>query len=271
VIRIVGHRGACGHAPENTLASIRRACEMGVDAVEFDVRLTSDGHAVLLHDATLDRTTSGAGPVAAYTLAQVRALDAGAWFGAAFAGERVPTLAEALGEGDQRPTTKDQRRGDGATGRWGDGATPGAGQTRWLVELKRGEEQPERFVEKVLAVIAATGTATGVRLISFDEELLAAARDQAPGIPRGIISGTDAEGLLAMGERLECVSVHAGRRILTPEPVAAAHATGLWVNAWTLNEREAIVSAAGLGVDEITTDLPDVALAVLGSAKQDTP
>ena len=93
---MIGHRGAAGAAPENTLASIRKAREFGATWIEFDVKLTKDGHAILFHDDCLERTTDGRGTVAATTLAQIRRLDAGGWFGPAFRGEPVPTLEQAL-------------------------------------------------------------------------------------------------------------------------------------------------------------------------------
>src|SRR5215218_3697295 len=89
---IVGHRGAMGYAPENTFAAYERAVALGADAVECDVHLSADGVPVVIHDHTLDRTTSGRGLVRDHTLAQLRALDAGAFFGPEFAGQRLPTL-----------------------------------------------------------------------------------------------------------------------------------------------------------------------------------
>ena len=94
--RVIGHRGAKGHAPENTLAGIEKAAALGCRWVEFDVKLTADGVVVLMHDDDLGRTTDGKGPVAGATLADLRALDAGRWFSADFTGERVPTLDEAM-------------------------------------------------------------------------------------------------------------------------------------------------------------------------------
>ena len=93
---VIGHRGAAGCAPENTLAGLRRAGALGCRWVEFDVRLTADGELVLLHDDRLDRTTDGRGKVRALPLSEIRRHDAGKWFDAGFAGERVPTLAEAI-------------------------------------------------------------------------------------------------------------------------------------------------------------------------------
>lgn len=95
-IIVVGHRGTVKFAPENTIAAFRKAIEWGADLIEIDVRETRDGHLVLMHDSTVNRTTNGAGKVAAMTLAEIKQLDAGSWFSSEFKGERVPTLREAL-------------------------------------------------------------------------------------------------------------------------------------------------------------------------------
>jgi glycerophosphoryl diester phosphodiesterase len=93
---VIGHRGASAHAPENTLAAFRRAVELGASAVEMDLRVTRDGKVVLLHDARVNRTTDGHGRIDQLSFGAVRKLDAGSWFDKEFAGERVPTLEEAL-------------------------------------------------------------------------------------------------------------------------------------------------------------------------------
>src|SRR4051794_34519268 len=94
--KVIGHRGAKAYAPENTLAGIRTAAQQGARWVEVDVKLTRDGVPILMHDDTVDRTTNGKGAAATLDFAELRRLDAGAWFGPAFAGERIPTLEEAL-------------------------------------------------------------------------------------------------------------------------------------------------------------------------------
>jgi glycerophosphoryl diester phosphodiesterase len=95
-VHIAFHRGANRYAPENTLASIKKAVEFGADYIEFDIRTTSDGHHVLMHDRTVSRTTNGTGAVSELRLEQIRRLDAGSWRGAKFANEKVPTVDEAL-------------------------------------------------------------------------------------------------------------------------------------------------------------------------------
>ena len=92
----IAHRGASGHAPENTLAAFRRAVSQGVSFIETDLHLTRDAHFVAIHDDTVDRTTGGHGLVNQLTLAEIRRLDAGSWFASEFIGERVPTLVEIL-------------------------------------------------------------------------------------------------------------------------------------------------------------------------------
>lgn len=95
-IEVIAHRGAPTEAPENTLVSFQRALEAGADWVEFDLRRTSEGRAIVFHDAALNRTTNGKGRVSRFSEEQLKKLDAGGWFGARFAGERIPTLDEAL-------------------------------------------------------------------------------------------------------------------------------------------------------------------------------
>ncbi|HUP57998.1 MAG TPA: glycerophosphodiester phosphodiesterase family protein [Bdellovibrionota bacterium] len=95
-ILVVGHRGTIVHAPENTIPAFQKAIELGADLLEMDVRETRDGELVIMHDATLDRTTDGTGAVASRTLAEIRAFDAGSWFGAEWRGTRVPTFREVL-------------------------------------------------------------------------------------------------------------------------------------------------------------------------------
>jgi glycerophosphoryl diester phosphodiesterase len=243
---IVGHRGATGLAPENTLPSIRRAVELGVEWVEVDVRLTADGHPVLLHDERLDRTTTGAGPVSEWTLERLGAVDirctaggAADAAGAVAPGVHVPTLAEALA----------------ALG-------PRAG---CLIELKRDDEHEAALVTAVVAVVQAAGLAARVRLISFQESLLAECLRQAPELPRGIIGGRDLDELFALARRLGCVAVHPSLRLVAEDTAARCVGAGLRLNAWTANDVDEIRRLAALRVEEITTDYPNLAREVLGT------
>ena len=97
---VIAHRGGSVVAPENTLEAFRRAIDSGADAIELDVRLTKDGHLAVIHDRRVDRTTSGTGVIGRLTLAEIKELDAGSWFGPDFKSARVPTLDEVVDEAD---------------------------------------------------------------------------------------------------------------------------------------------------------------------------
>src|SRR5207247_2483164 len=161
---IIAHRGDSAHYPENTLASFASALEVGAQIVEFDVQLTRDGTPVVIHDPTLDRTTTGTGPVREKTLAEARAVSAGypRRFGSAHAGERVPTLAEVL-----------------AFLR---------GRARMIVEIKTESvrDDPGESVETLtVAEVRKAGLVGEVAFLSFDRRALVRCREQAPEIPRG--------------------------------------------------------------------------------------
>ena len=165
--RLIGHRGAAAAAPENTLASLRKAKELGASWVEFDVKLTRDGVPVLMHDERLERTTSGRGEVAMTTLEALQNLDAGRWFAPAFRGERVPTLEAALALC----------------------AELGLGIN---VEIK---PCPGREVETARVAVATLrrlwpGDRPAPLISSFEPACLGVARDLAPEMPRGYLAGS---------------------------------------------------------------------------------
>ena len=161
---IIAHRGDSAHRPENTLAAFASALEAGVDLMECDVHLTRDGQVVVIHDPCLDRTTSGQGLVADLTISEIRAVSAGypQRFGRAYAGERVPTLAETLG----------LLRGRG----------------RIMVEIK-GESVTEAEADGIEArainEVRKAGMARDVAFLSFDRHALLRCRKMAPEMPRG--------------------------------------------------------------------------------------
>ncbi len=161
---VIGHRGACGHAPENTLASIREAAALGVRWVEFDTKLSRDGHVILFHDDKLKRTTGAPGAVADRDLAELQALDAGGWYSDAFKGEPVPTLRQAMA----------------VLAGLGLGAN---------VEIKASpgrEDETGRMVAGLLRDAWPAGLPVPL-ISSFDPVALAAARDVASDIPRALL------------------------------------------------------------------------------------
>jgi len=223
---IVGHRGAAGLAPENTLKGFALAMDLGVDAVECDVRLTRDGQVVLMHDATVDRTTNGSGAVAEMDLPRLRRLDAGD-------GESVPTLPDLL--------------------------AAVKGRCRLLCEIKAAEAA----VAAARAVLAA-GMAGEVTLISFHPDALAAVRQCDGGLATGVLIGEREFGGLDAALALPAEHVGLYHGLLSPEVVQGVREAGKEVGAWTMNTPEAMRAMIGLGVDVLTSDRPDILLDVAG-------
>ena len=155
---IVGHRGLAGLAPENTLASFREAVRIGADWLEFDVRFTSDGYPVIIHDGSLKRTSSGRGPVRARSLTDLRKLDAGSWFDNRFAGERIPTLEEVLKLGSR---------------------------VRLNVEIKARCAPARHAAQAVWSRIQEAGLEDRTLISSFDLNILRALRDLDPAVALG--------------------------------------------------------------------------------------
>lgn len=227
---IMGHRGAMGHAPENTMASFKKAVEMGVEAIELDVHLSKDGKLVVIHDETVDRTTNGKGEVADLTLAELQALDAGSWFAPEFAGERIPTLEEVL--------------------TWARDRVP------VVIEVKFNR-QIEAITMATVAEVDRLGMGDQVAVISFDHHVPLGVKQHRPDWitatlyvgrpvdPVGIASAAHANGLLPMWG------------LLTPDQVAKAHAAGLWVGVWAPGSEAEIKHSADMGADMIGTNYPD--------------
>ena len=238
--KIVGHRGAAASAPENTLVSIKRAFAEGARWVEFDAKLTGDGHAILMHDETLDRTTNGTGRVRDLSLDQIRQVDAGAWFDAAFAGERVPTLVAAL---DLL-------------------ASLGMG---FNLEIKPCPGRARETARVVLATVRKHWPDQALTPIisSFQVECLATAQEEEPDLPRGFITEKLAPDWLGVVTTLGCRTVHPGSRHLTKSQLEAVKAAGYGVLVWTVNDPARARTLMGWGADGLITDDPKALVAAL--------
>ncbi|CAJ0743672.1 Glycerophosphodiester phosphodiesterase, cytoplasmic [Ralstonia edaphis] len=232
--RAIAHRGAGKLAPENTLAAFRHGASFGYRMFEFDVKLAGDGASVLLHDATLDRTTNGAGRLDALTLAQIAQLDAGSWHSPAYAGEPVPTLAAIarylrannfLANIEIKPVP-------GAEWRTGAAVALDA-RTLWA-----GADVPPL-------------------LSSFSEDALAAAREAAPELPRALLLDKLPADWLDRLHALDCVALDANHRELTPEIIDEAHAAGFRVCCYTVNDLDRAQWLWGAGLDGLITDWVD--------------
>jgi glycerophosphoryl diester phosphodiesterase len=227
-VQVIAHRGASGTCPENTLPAFRRAVEVGAHMIELDVQLTADGHAVVIHDTTLRRTTTGRGAVRRRTLAEIAALDAGSWFSPRFAGARVPTLRAVLAEI----------------------AIP------INVELKAaGDDGLER---RVLEAVGEAGALRRVVFSSFDAESLRRLRALAPDADLGVLwSGRAYAKALALADGLGAKSVHLRKDSVVPAAVAAAHDAGLSVRVWTVNTAADLAFLTSAGIDGVFTDYPE--------------
>jgi glycerophosphoryl diester phosphodiesterase len=232
---VIAHRGASGTSPENTLAAFRRAVELGADMIELDAQLTRDGAVVVIHDYTLERTTSGGGAVHETTLADLRRLDAGAWFDTAFRGERVPTLAETLA------------------------AVPLA----FNVELK--PVGPGELEARALAVVEEAGALERTVFSSFAMDALERVRARSAVARLAVLWETErVDDAIAWARRVGARALHLRKDRVTPEALAAAAAAGLPVRAWTVNERGEMDRLVAAGVEGIFTDFPERFLHIAG-------
>jgi glycerophosphoryl diester phosphodiesterase len=229
--RLVAHRGGGLLAPENTLAAIRLGQSLGFRAAELDAKLTRDGVAILLHDATLDRTTSGTGQAGDRSWEELAALDAGAWYADAYRGERIARLDEAAS------------------------LLRSAG-TMANVEIKPvpGTERQTGLAVAARAAALWEGAPVPPLLSSFSVEALAAAREAAPHLPRGLIASAPTDADFDSLGMLEAVSLHASRRQLTPALVDRAHAAGCRLLVWTVNDPPEAERLLSWGVDGVITD-----------------
>ncbi|WP_406860252.1 glycerophosphodiester phosphodiesterase family protein [Streptomyces sp. HUAS MG47] len=252
---VIAHRGASAYAPENTLAAVDAARELGCAWVENDVRRTRDGELVVVHDETLARTTDveqrypGRAPwrVRDFTAAEIATLDAGSWFGERWAGERVPTLREYLDRLDAH------------------------GQ-RLLLEVKNPELYPGIEAD-ILRVLGREGwlerrhVRYGLVVQSFGAAALKAVRAQRPDVVTGFLGTPAVADLPAYAAFTD--QIHPSRTTVTADYVAAVHAlkgahgVPLRVSAWTVNDAADARRVAGLGVDGIITDRPDVIAAAV--------
>jgi len=216
---IMGHRGAAAVAPENTLLSVAKAIEIGVDAVEIDVRLTKDRELVVIHDASVDRTTNGRGAVNQYELRDIKTLDAGR-------GERIPTLQEVVDLVGGRVTL--------------------------VIELK--EEGTEK---KVVELIRKNHFEQQVYVISFWHRLVKNVKELAPRIKTGVLLvGCPVDACVATQASADAVVMRYS--FVNRDFVETAHKEGLQVLIWNIDDRNLLKPYVEIGVDGIASNDPQV-------------
>jgi len=229
------HRGASHDAPQNTLAAFRLALEMGADGVELDVQASKDGEAVVIHDFKVDATTDGRGAVKDKTLAELKELDAGSWFDARFAGQRIPTLEEVIVEVGH--------------------------QLLLNIELKVTGFGDEGLVIEVVRLIEDHNLVHRVIVSSFHPLALRWVNRLNPRICTGLLYYFDLPAHLLRALLLFLTdpnALHPAKYLVTQKYMDWAKERGYRVNAWTVDEPAEMERLIALGVDGIITNRPDV-------------
>jgi glycerophosphoryl diester phosphodiesterase len=256
----IAHRGGAEIAPENTIEGFREGLRVGAGVLELDVHTTADGHVVVIHDATVDRTTNSTGVVREMTLAEVKRLDAGYRFtrdsGATFpyrgAGIRIPTLEEVYDEFVDMPINVEIK-----------GERPGIEEALWRIIEVAGTEDRTLVVSESTATIRRFREASGGRV--------ATASSSVELISFWLLShlGLSLSFKLPF-QALQGPETYHGLRIVTPGFVRAAHERGLRVDVWTIDSEPDMRRLLGYGVDGIMTDRPDVLARVFEGSGTDS-
>jgi glycerophosphoryl diester phosphodiesterase len=229
---VVGHRGAMGYCPENTFASFERGLELGADWIELDVHLSRDSALIVIHDETLDRTTNGHGYVKDHTLAELKMLDAGN-------GERIPTLHEVLDWAKNRKAILD-------------------------IEIKNAPLYYDGIESKVVDALDTSGMTERCVVISFDHHAVKRIKQLDERIVTGVLYGARPVDAVALAQHARAEALLPHHAYVTAEDVKHAHANGLIVAPWTVDDAERAKQLVAMGVDAIASNLPDV---VKGIAK----
>jgi glycerophosphoryl diester phosphodiesterase len=229
-VLVIAHRGASGHAPENTLAAFKRAVALGATFIETDLQLTRDSRFVAMHDGTVNRTTNGQGKVHDMTMAELRRLDAGSWFGSEFAGERIPTLDEILEFSKKHDVV-------------------------FYLELKPGGSWGGEHA--LVGALRETGEIPRAVVISFDADILARLRQIEPTLMTGLLYDGQIEEPLKKALEAGARQLAMRGDLVTPALLKDARKQDLQVVCWTVNHPAHIRMLMAAGVDGIMSDYPD--------------
>ncbi|PSJ46336.1 glycerophosphoryl diester phosphodiesterase [Zobellella endophytica] len=230
---LCGHRGVASLAPENTLAGLRKAAELGLSWVEIDVQLTRDQKVVVIHDEKVNRCSDGKGKLRKYEWDELRKLDAGSWFDPAFEQERIPRLRDYLALARELGIKVN-------------------------VELKvYDKDDAGRLCRRLSKLIDKHGFDKGSLLLSsFDPDCLRYLQVLQPQVPRGLLVEHVPDDWQQQLERLECAALHCNYRYLSREQAEAVKATGYRLHCYTANHPDKVKDFPAWGVDMIFTDKP---------------
>ncbi|MDQ0228947.1 glycerophosphodiester phosphodiesterase [Metabacillus malikii] len=229
---VIAHRGASGHAPENTMASFQKALDMGADYIELDVQMTRDGKLVVIHDPTVDRTTNGTGEVGSFFLNDLQQLDAGEWFSRKYRGQKIPTLEEVLSYFGEK--------------------------IAFLIEIKNPNLYPT-IVDELANVL---GDRKHLNLIiqSFDFELLQKFSQLCPHFPLGLLVKYRVHGISNVQLRdwaTVVTYINPNKALITKKLVKRIHHHRMYVFPYTVRNKKSIKGLIEANVDGIITDFPD--------------
>ncbi|WNR45915.1 glycerophosphodiester phosphodiesterase [Paenibacillus roseipurpureus] len=226
---VIGHRGAAGEAPENTMASFALALAQGAQGIELDVHVTRDGEMVVCHDETLDRTTTGAGLICGHDWSYIQSLDAGSWYGNSYKGERVPLLREVF-----------------------DLCPPG-----FLINVEVKRSYEGRMERALLALLRGCHRWGDIVVSSFDHKVVQRLKAAEPRINAGLLYAANLIDHAGYAHQVgDMFSLHPHHECIEKEDVAAASAAGLAVYPYTVNEISEYAHMIQAGVTGIITDYP---------------
>ncbi len=233
-MKIFAHRGASGHAPENTMEAFVLAYEMGADGIELDVQMTADGELVVIHDEDIKRTSNGEGLVMQKTYEELSGYDYGSWFSDKFKGAKIPTLKQVLDW--IKPTGMELN-----------------------VEIKTMPAwYDKKLTEAVLAAVEAADMVDRVIISSFDHQAIADTRSLSDCIRCAPLYMASFLAMDDYCKKQQFNCVHPLFHCVTPALVQACHKVGVEVNTWTVNQKEDAEKMRTLGVDTIITNYPEI-------------
>ena len=243
---VIGHRGAMGYAPENTIASFEEGLRRGADLLEMDVQLSGDGEVVVLHDSSVDRTSDGSGLVRDLPWKKIKEMDAGQWYSPDFSGQFIPSLTDVLRHFRARRTS--HQRGVGL-----------------VIELKTAKGSAGALADAVVQLLQREQFMERAFVISFDAVALQVVRSAHRSLPTGLLYSEEGdESRVAQAQMIGAQAICPRKTCVTARGVAAAHKAQLAVNAWTANTKNEMKRMTACGVDAITTNFPDRLRSVLG-------
>jgi len=233
---VIAHRGASSYAPENTFAAFDSALRMGARHIELDVEATADGHIVVIHDDSVDRTTDGSGPVTGHTLKTLQALDAGSWFGPTFVGERIPLFADVLSRYK--------------------------GRVHIHTEIKG---RSTYLSQRTADLVRQHGMVDQVTITSFQKARLHEVRAYAPQLTTGWLVPEVSDAVISQARDLGIRQLCPRATTVTSELVSRLHAEGFVVRAWGVETEALMRQVVRGGADGMTVNFPDKLIAYLSS------